>query len=244
MKVISNTAKIETDDGLDIPPALRRSPTVVMPAAVDTTVVAATAAVTTAVAPPPPPADTAASVESDFDLDSLRLDQSFTTNGVKKLLRTIPVRRPGPQDFFRTHPDPNYRNTFGVIELKDEREVYLISGKVLPDLVGEYVTVTIWTTITRQRVLRLWPIRLPDPDGRMNEWHVSAAAAAETAMTKWTRVKANMALGAYETFVAEANIPEPEWPGETFSELLGIAFKDRLIKSTDHPVIKRLRGLS
>lgn len=234
MKIVNTAPKVETDDGLDIPATLRRSPGAPAPtvAAVGTTAAAAAAV------------DTTASVESDFDLASLRLDQSFTTNGVKKLLRTIPVRRPGPQDFFRTHPDPNYRSTFGVIELKDEGEVYLLSGKVLPDLVGEYVSVTIWTTMTRQRVLRLWPIRLPDPDGRMNEWHISAAAAAETALAKWVRVKANMALGAYETYVAEANIPEPEWPTETFSELLGIAFKDRLIKSTDHPVIKRLRGLS
>jgi hypothetical protein len=234
IKVISNIADLalENDDGLDIPANLRRTPTT------------EAAPLPPPPAPAPAPVDTTTSVDSDFDLTALRLDQSFTTNGVKKLLRTIPVRRPGPQDFFRTHPDPNYRNTFGVIELKDDREVYLLSGKVLPDLVGEYVTVTIWTTITRQRVLRLWPIRLPDPDGRMNEWHVSAAQAAETAMSKWVRVKANMALGAYETYVAEANIPEPEWPTETFSELLQIAFKDRLIKSTDHPVIKRLRGLS
>ena len=231
MKIVNTAPKVEIDDGLDIPASLDRRPqTTVTP-----TVMAVAA---------PAPVDTTASVDSDFDLASLRLDQSFTTTGVKKLLRTIPVRRPGQQDFFRTHPDPNYRGNFGVVELKDEREIYLVGGRVLPDLVGEYISVTIWTTISRQRVLRLWPIRLPDPDGRMNEWHVSAAAAAETALTKWVRVKANMALGAYETYVAEANIPEPEWPGETFPQLLAIAFKDRLIKSTDHPVIKRLRGLS
>ena len=42
---------------------------------------------------------------------------------------------------------------------------------------------TLYTTITRQGVVSLWPIRLPLPDGRYNEWHRSAAEAAELAMT-------------------------------------------------------------
>jgi hypothetical protein len=61
-------------------------------------------------------------------------------------------------------------------------------------------------------------------------------------MTKWVRMKANMALGAYELFLAESKIPDPTWPDLPFSELYRIAFKDRLINVPDHPVIRRLRG--
>jgi hypothetical protein len=40
-----------------------------------------------------------------FDLEGLRLPQDFiNTAGVKKELTSIPVRKPGPQDFFRVHP--------------------------------------------------------------------------------------------------------------------------------------------
>jgi hypothetical protein len=35
---------------------------------------------------------------------------------------------------------------------------------------------------------------------------------------------------------------EPEWPEVPFGELLRIAFRDRLIESLDHPVLRRLRG--
>jgi hypothetical protein len=39
------------------------------------------------------------------DLANLRLSQAFAeTGGVKKLLRTVPVRKPHPQDFIRVHP--------------------------------------------------------------------------------------------------------------------------------------------
>ena len=36
--------------------------------------------------------------------------------------------------------------------------------------------------------------------------------AAEKAMTKWMRVKANMSLGAYDLWEAQATFAEPEWP--------------------------------
>ena len=35
---------------------------------------------------------------------------------------------------------------------------------------------------------------------------------------------------------------DPEWPDASFKKLLQIAFRDRFIKSLDHPVIRALRG--
>ena len=62
-----------------------------------------------------------------FDLDNLRLSQSFTeTASVRKLLKTVPVHKPNPQDFVRVHPSPDYRMSAPVIELKDEREEYIV----------------------------------------------------------------------------------------------------------------------
>jgi hypothetical protein len=78
----------------------------------------------------------------------------------------------------------------------------------------------------------------------VNEWHRSAAEAAELAMQRWIRLKANMALGAYEIFEASGTIPDPVWPDLSFQELLRIGFRDRLVDRIDHPVIKRLRGSS
>jgi len=104
--------------------------------------------------------------------------------------------------------------------------------------------VTIYTAINRQGVLFLWPVRLPAADGRINEWHRSAADAAELAMRRWLRCRANMSLRAYEMFEAASTIPDPEWPKLPFQELLRIGFRDRLIDRLDHPVIKRLRGLA
>jgi hypothetical protein len=178
-----------------------------------------------------------------FDPENLRLDQNFAEGiGVKKLLTTIPVRKPGQQDFVRVHPAPPYRLTAGIIELKEDREIYLVSPKIAPHIPGEFIPAMLYTAINRQDVVFIWPVKLPSLDGRHNEWQRSVAEAAELAMTGWVRVKANMALGAYEIFEAKSSIADPEWPTLGFSELLKIAFRDRLVDRLDHPVLKRLRG--
>jgi hypothetical protein len=190
------------------------------------------------------PATAVAAIPEDpFDLSNLRLPQDFTqTAGVKKLLKTVPVHKPNPQDFCRVNPSPDYRDNFPVIELKDEREEYVIAKALLPELVGEFTMKTLFTAVNRQKVVFLWPVRLPDPEGRQNEWWRSMREAAELAMAKWIRVKSNMSLGAYEIYVADGTMTEPTWPEVSFQELIKIAFRDRLITTMDHPVIKRLRG--
>jgi hypothetical protein len=179
-----------------------------------------------------------------FDPSSLRLDQSFAdTVGVKKLLTTVPVRKPNRQDFVRVHPDPAYRLTpAAIIEVKEDREIYLVTPRMAQALPGEFAPATLYTAINRQGTLHVWPVKLPMPDGRQNEWHRSAAEAAERAMSKWLRISANMSLGAYEMAEALGAIPEPEWPDLPFDEILKIAFHGRIVDSPDHPLVQRLRG--
>jgi hypothetical protein len=87
-------------------------------------------------------------VPDPFDLNALRLDQSFVeTAGVKKLLTTVPVRRPNPQDFIRVRADPDYRAALALIELRDDREVYLLTPDIARQLPGEYVMAELYTTI-------------------------------------------------------------------------------------------------
>jgi hypothetical protein len=177
------------------------------------------------------------------DLSKLRLDQSFIeATGAKKILTTVPVRKPRAQDFVRVHTNAEFREAFAMIELKDDRERYLIMPEIAAALPTEIITEMLYTTINRQKVVSLWPVRLPASDGRVNEWHRSAQEAAERAMHHWIRVVANMSLGAYEIIEAPGQMPDPEWPSYSFRDLLRIGFRDRIISSFDHPVLKRLRG--
>jgi len=178
--------------------------------------------------------------------EALRIDQSALNIGAaKKLLTTVPVRKPGKQDFVRVHPGSDYRLTVGLIELKDSRETYMVMPAVAQELSeSEYYLATLYLTISRQKVLSVWPVKISTESGKPNDWHTSAADAAERAMTVWIRMAANMSLGAYEISEAIAEYGEPVWPDLSFMQILKIAFKNRVIDSAEHPVIQSLRGLS
>jgi hypothetical protein len=181
----------------------------------------------------------------DFDPSALRLGQDFAASvGVRKELTTIPVRRPDRQWFIQVHPDPAMRIETAVLETSEDRETFLIAPDLRAELPGEVVAKVLLTAITRQGNVFLWPIRLPDPLGKLDQWNQSAAAAAKLAEARWVRVVANRSLGAYETYVATGDLPPPEWPDKSLQDLLQLAFKDRYIDSMDHIVIRQLRGVT
>jgi hypothetical protein len=189
--------------------------------------------------------DISAANPDPFDLDGLRLSQNFVeTAGVRRLLTTVPVRRPNPQDFVRVHAGGDYRMDVLMVDLKDEREHFLVRPELAGELAGETVMKSLFAAISRQGVVFLWPVHIPLADGKQLEWWRSQREAAELAMSRWIRVKANMSLGAYEMFEAQGVMSEPTWPDASFQELIRIAFRDRMIDRVDHPVIRRLRGLA
>ena len=180
---------------------------------------------------------------ASFDLSSLRMTQDFGSMvGVKKVITTIPVHKPHKQDFVRIRPGDDYQISTAVIEMKEDRETFLIAPELWNELPGEIVPKIFLTGLTRQGVLFLWPIRLPNADGRHDNWNRSALEAAELAKKKWVKVVSNMSLGGYEVYEATGELPDPEWPDLSFEEIMKIAFKDRYITGMDHPVIRRLNG--
>jgi hypothetical protein len=177
------------------------------------------------------------------DLTALRLSQDFAaTCGVKKALLTVPVRKPAKEWFIRTNPDWHIETC--VLELKEDRETYLVAPALRQVLAGEstFGPRALFAAMNRQNVLFVWPVRLPGPDGKIDDWSRSALEGATMAEKQWIRVASNMSLGAYDVFTATAEWPEPEWPDLPFNEILRIAFKGRVIDTLDHPTLRRLRG--
>ncbi|MDA0746217.1 MAG: hypothetical protein O2954_06840 [bacterium] len=178
-----------------------------------------------------------------IDLEGLRLSQDFhSIIGVKKALLTVPVKKPDRQWFVRTHPDTAFQLTTAVLELKEEQEIYLLSKDLWTELPGEIIPKIFFTSINRQGVVFLWPIRLPGEEGNIDDWNRSALEAAEMARSGWIRLAANRSLGAYDVFEATGDLPEPEWNLTEFQDLVNTAFKGRYIEDLEHPVLRRLRG--
>ena len=177
----------------------------------------------------------------DFSLANLRMKQNFgDLAGAKKLLNTVPVRKPHKQTFVRVSPNPD--NVIKTMLLELDNETYLVAQDLWADLSEELVPKALFLTITRQKVLQLWPVRLPSDDARTDVWSISSIQAVEAAQNRWVRVRSNMDLGAYEVIEATGAIPEPDWPDTPFEEIVRIAFKGRYITSLDHTAIRQLKG--
>ena len=188
------------------------------------------------------PLDTA---PDPFDPAELRLSQDFASSlSVKKMLTTVPCRKPNRHEFVRVHPGEDWRLETGVFEDKMNREVFLVARNLWPELAGEVYPVCLFLAANRQGDVFLWPVKLPGSDGRSNTWNESALSAARLAESKWVRVAANMPGGLYDVFEAAGELSEPGWPELSFPEVLKLSFKDRFIQSADHPAVLALRGLA
>lgn len=177
------------------------------------------------------------------NLDALRLPQDFGgIAGVKKQIVRVPVQKPDKQKFVRVRSGEDWRLQTAILELKTDREFYLVAQPLWGELASEIRPVFLFTAVSKDGNVFLWPCYLPGADGRSNPWHESALSAALEAEKRWVRVVANQDAGSYDVLVATAPLPDPEWPDLTFQGLLKIAFKDRFVTGMDHPAIRRLRG--
>ncbi len=180
---------------------------------------------------------------STSSIEALRLPASYGVNfGVKKLLTAVPVAKPKKQQFFRSHPDPHMSFDVLLLEDKENRDCYIVhqnAAQAIPALVRP---TTLRVAIDRHNNVFLIPVPLPGEDGKRNPWHESLADAVGFAEKVWIRITANMHAGAYDVYQAEGNLPEPEWPVVSMEELIGVAFRGKVIQDIDHPVIQALLG--
>jgi hypothetical protein len=180
----------------------------------------------------------------EWDLDSLRVSQDYADGlGVEQAVTDVPVCKPAKSQWVRTHPGLDYRIETLLLELEEERELYLISPQLHSALITEPMVSRrlLITSITRQGRLFLWPVKLPAPDGKSNIWSETAMEAARRASSAWVRIAADLSFGTYRVWEAKAVLDEPRWPNLTFKEILRLAFQERRISSPDHPIVKRLQ---
>ena len=145
-----------------------------------------------------------------FDPKRLRIGQrAGEGQDVRRILVSVLVRKPNRQEFIRTHPDPEMWMEAAILEFKQDRQSFIVSPELAPYLPGEAVAKLLIPTITNHGALFLWPIKLPDDQGRLDEWNSVAQEAAQRAQAKWLRLIANMGAGTYDVLEAAGNFPEP-----------------------------------
>jgi hypothetical protein len=189
-----------------------------------------------------PPSDGA---PDPFDPSTYKVHQSLAAAaGVKEHLSELDARSPDAAWWVRRHPDPSYCLVTMFIELKEERETYLVTPAVQPLLVGEptFGRRALYLAVTMQGKPFLWKVRLPADDTQEpDKWMKAPLDAVRHAKDRWTRIAWDKEAKKHRVYTCES-AAEPQWPDCPMRDLVRLAFKDYLIDSMEHPVVRRLQG--
>ena len=179
--------------------------------------------------------------DDEFDVSNIALDTAFTDFRSEQDLKQLIVRKANRQEWFRVHPTIVVPVLLLVEE--EERQVFLLAPN-LEEFVGDDAKPSrIYLAVNRQGGYFWLPVTVPNPT-KANSWLDSAQAIVLAARTKWVRMVSHIRDGEYKALDLQVDLPEPKWPDLPLKRLLRLGFADRYIKSADHPVIRRLRGLS
>jgi hypothetical protein len=179
------------------------------------------------------------------DFDTLWQDPGLGDGIVDMSYHNIPVGK--PKDFFRTHPDSNYRRRTEIYTHKPEGaidEQHFIVAPSMRGMIPEARPCTLICVIYRDGSLRLWPIKFPRDGERDNEAWTTARNAAKAALTRW--VKLVWVRRAYQTRDAQPGYaPEPDVSKiPPFNELVRLSFGENgVIRTTSHYIYRELFGI-
>jgi hypothetical protein len=181
-----------------------------------------------------------------FDMSAFALAPENVAIVVQKIITQVPVRKPDKQKFIRR--DSRYEPFLTqVLELKEDNEYYIVHSSLVDTLAGETKTIKLYVCYDQRGNQFLCPVPQPDTEGKWNSWHKSLAEVMDTAATQWVRVIPDKAINGYSMMASLGRIPEPrglKGPEEMpLAKLLELAFKDKILRDENSPVIMKLRGL-
>ena len=194
-------------------------------------------------APQPEPTATASHFSGELDLNRYRVPQSFSATGaVKQTLNSVPVRKPGKQAFIFLLPGEEWTTTVPALVTEEDRAYYLLTPEVAANEDPELIKIVrLSTYIERSGVIALWPVNL-SRDGHSNPWTDSVLDIVTNMTGRWLNVRASQSHGAYLVSEPAMVFPEPAVPAYSLARLASVAFKGKVIDTSDHIVLKRLRG--
>jgi hypothetical protein len=178
--------------------------------------------------------------EDDGELDpvKIRIGQNFSEEFEEIDLDKIVVGRPGDQDWFRIYSGEDYRVDVWILRIQPSGMICIIDEKVKPYL-PKVQAATIHTWVTHRRRSGLWVVSYEDKYNP-NAYTTTARKAVVLAKTRWVNVQNIWRQKKYVIRVHKKGFGEPSSPVLSFSKLLYRGFKDRVIKSLDHPLLEDL----
>ena len=172
-----------------------------------------------------------------------------------KIGGTIKVEKPDKKTWFKIHPDPEFSQNLYIAEAATgdgfKTSSYLVQGKdddMHQELLRElddvrYCCCHLYATSTHQ--FKIWSRKLWDKSSSDDEpeFNASARGAAEDAKLGFIKMKWIGGRYDWRHVKDPAVFHEPIWPtDQTMLEILNIAFRDKIITDTSHPVVMEADG--
>jgi hypothetical protein len=176
-------------------------------------------------------------------IDDLAIDQShleeYANPGSESAV--VECEKPPRGIFFTVPPETGKpwknRAFYFLLQMKD-RDSYLISPAIAkqkeeedtirPVLIARYVTMA--------GDEGLWPLKLNPPDGKSNAWNTSALNILELAESGWLRIVSIKKHYRHQPSKKTLKEVPPKFTSRSFQDLIGIAFKDRIVTTLDHEI--------
>lgn len=191
----------------------------------------------------PDPAPAPVSEDELFSASSIKLPLNYLdqVRGQTTLVAIV-VRKPRKDEFFWVHPSPDYTLDTQLLVRKEERECFLVAPPLWAEIQQELTLCRLHVCYSRTGGLFVYPLRLPNPEGRSDLWAESSLEIAGLAKSQWVRQQVAPGGGCYAATVALGELAPPQWPDLSLDEILRLSFRKSRITSLDHPVLRSLRG--
>jgi hypothetical protein len=189
---------------------------------------------------------------SAFNLDKFKSKRAVAMANVETLPTALPIHKIGEaKDFVRLHPDEaaywSHELCFVNVPIKGQKRdtLHLIDEELamlyLPS--ARILRFRLALATKPHDVFFLCQVPTRNED---NPWNKSNLQACDQAKTTWVQATSRKEEGVESYKVDFARdpdaFPEPNWPTQSLSELIGVAFNGRMIESDDHPGLLRLIG--
>jgi hypothetical protein len=154
----------------------------------------------------------------------------------------VECQRPPKGIFFTVRPEtdkPWKDRAFYFLLQMDGRDPYIVAPSIAKEKTEEDTIrpVLVVRYVTMAGEEGLWALKLNPPDGKSNNWNTSALNILELAEAgKWVRiVNAGKHYRHQVSRKKFADVP-PKFTDRPFSDLVNIAFKDRIVTTFDHEI--------
>lgn len=179
-------------------------------------------------------------VKPEYEADS---------NAVKQVRMSIKVGKPSPEEYIMVKDGPEFTVDVMLYEDKESKDsnnrTYLVAPEVVPVLWDRNACkpARIFCLITTTDKILLSDVGLAKPGQALNVYNSTRLKAYEIAKERPIAIVAGDS--GYEVKYPLSTLPKPSWPEEytSIEPLMELAYKDRVIETTEHPIVKRILGI-